>query len=322
MTKLDELVSVINVEHIYIQTHNFPDPDAISSAFGLQNLLFFKGIKSTICYKGKIDRYNTRKMVELFNIEVVDVDTVNDLTEDDLIVLIDAQKGSGNTFDIVGREIACIDHHPTFENVDYIWSDIRPEVGACASIIASYFFENNIPMDNDVAESLLFGIKIDTADLGRGVSSLDLDMFYKIFKRTDRKKIGQLEKEVLQLEDLKAFANAIDTIKINDNIGFANTGDNCPEALIATIADFMLEIVDVNVAVVYSIKGEGIKISVRCIRSSEYNAGQAILDALKGIGTGGGHSTMAGGYVPLKKEMIPEDVVFEIQERFTKTIKK
>jgi len=39
MTKLDELVTQINREHVYIQTHNFPDPDAIASAFGLQELL-------------------------------------------------------------------------------------------------------------------------------------------------------------------------------------------------------------------------------------------------------------------------------------------
>ena len=32
MTKLDELVTQINREHVYIQTHNFPDPDAIASA--------------------------------------------------------------------------------------------------------------------------------------------------------------------------------------------------------------------------------------------------------------------------------------------------
>ena len=53
MTKLDELVTQINREHVYIQTHNFPDPDAIASAFGLQELLTLRGIhairgKSTV----------------------------------------------------------------------------------------------------------------------------------------------------------------------------------------------------------------------------------------------------------------------------------
>ena len=51
MTKLDELVTQINREHVYIQTHNFPDPDAIASAFGLQELLKLRGIHATICYK-------------------------------------------------------------------------------------------------------------------------------------------------------------------------------------------------------------------------------------------------------------------------------
>ena len=32
MTKLQELLKQINRKHVYIQTHNFPDPDAIASA--------------------------------------------------------------------------------------------------------------------------------------------------------------------------------------------------------------------------------------------------------------------------------------------------
>lgn len=62
MTNFDKLVSVINSKQVYIQTHNFPDPDAISSAFGLQKLLKTRNIAATICYKGKIDRNNIKKM--------------------------------------------------------------------------------------------------------------------------------------------------------------------------------------------------------------------------------------------------------------------
>lgn len=53
MTKLEELLKQINRKHVYIQTHNFPDPDAIASALGIQELLKHNGISSTICYKGK-----------------------------------------------------------------------------------------------------------------------------------------------------------------------------------------------------------------------------------------------------------------------------
>lgn len=56
MTRFEQLLEQINREHVYIQTHNFPDPDAIASAYGLQRLLKTRGIRATICYKGKIDR--------------------------------------------------------------------------------------------------------------------------------------------------------------------------------------------------------------------------------------------------------------------------
>lgn len=39
MTKLQELLKQINRKHVYIQTHNFPDPDAIASALGIQELI-------------------------------------------------------------------------------------------------------------------------------------------------------------------------------------------------------------------------------------------------------------------------------------------
>ena len=62
MTKFEELLQQINRQHVYIQTHNFPDPDAIASAYGLKVLLEKKGIGATICYKGRIDDTITRRV--------------------------------------------------------------------------------------------------------------------------------------------------------------------------------------------------------------------------------------------------------------------
>lgn len=35
MNDFNQLAALCHGKHIYIQTHNFPDPDAIASAFGL-----------------------------------------------------------------------------------------------------------------------------------------------------------------------------------------------------------------------------------------------------------------------------------------------
>ena len=112
MTKLQELLKQINRKHVYIQTHNFPDPDAIASALGIQELLKHNGISSTICYKGKIDRYSTDKLRELMEIELLNVEDLSTiLTDEDEVILVDAQKGNSNIVDITGDEIICIDHH-------------------------------------------------------------------------------------------------------------------------------------------------------------------------------------------------------------------
>lgn len=77
----------------------------------------------------------------------------------------------------------------------------------------------------------------------------------------------------------------------------------------------MLDLIEVDFSVVYSLKKEGIKISVRSM--GKYNAGRITNKALSGIGCGGGHEVMAGGFVPLKEgERDIDAVIGDIQERF------
>ena len=322
MTKFEELVSKINREHVYIQMHNFPDPDAIASAFGLQELLKYHGILATICYKGKIERYSTEKMCQLLEIEIENIEDIKKLlTEKDEIILVDAQKGNSNIIDITGDEIICIDHHPTFEKQEYRFSDIRPEVGACASIIAQYFIENDIPLSERVATALAFGIRMDTKNLSRGVAKLDMEMLYRIFDRCNQQIIYSLENSNLYFEDLLAYSKAIYSIQVYDNVSFADTGKDCPEGLIASVSDFMLALVEVTFSIVYSRKNEGIKLSVRS-EIPELDAGKITRDALAGIGNGGGHAEMAGGFVSFSGSDDEEYLMIkEIQERFLHEIK-
>ncbi len=325
MNKFKEIINNIRGSHVYIQTHNFPDPDAIASAFGLSVLLEQYNIATSICYKGKIERFSTNGFIEKLNIKLIDLDTIDDMSESDEIILVDSQKGNSNIVDAPGDEIICIDHHPTFDNgfeVNYRYADIRPELGACATIIAKYYFENNIQMDKRVATALLYGIKSDTMGLSRGVSQDDVDAYQALFKICDMSLIQSLDHCSLKFDDLKAYANGINSIKVYDNVCFANTGYNCPEALIASISDFMLDLVEVDFTVVYSIRKDGIKLSVRSI--GDIDAGIVANEALTGIGSGGGHAEMAGGFVPFDTNPGTtgklEPLIGLIEERFLASI--
>lgn len=319
MTKLEELLKEINREHVYIQTHNFPDPDAIASAYGLQRLLAHRGVRATICYNGKIDRYSTDKLRELMEIELLNVeDIASVLSEEDEVILVDSQKGNSNIINITGDEIICIDHHPKNDKYEYRFTDIRPQIGACATMIAQYFFENNVPMDEKIATTLTYGIRIDTNNLTRGVSKLDIEMLYRMFDLCDYEVIHMLENSNLCFEDLVAYSQAISSIEVYDNISFADTGRDCP--VIANISDFMLALKEVSFSVVYSRKEGGIKLSVRSEKSS-LDAGKIIGKALEDIGNGGGHASMAGGFVPFTgTDREAELLMDRIKERFIAVI--
>lgn len=323
---LEQIIKVLSNKHVFIQTHDFPDPDAIASAYGLQELLKEYGIDSTICYKGKVDHGSVKDLVERLNIEIVEYKHIDDMAKSSEIVLVDAQKGNANIVDMPGQEVVCIDHHPTFEKVNYSYADIRPEVGACASIIAEYFFKNDISMSQAVATALLYGIKIDTANLTRGVADLDLDMFYRMYNMADHQLITELENNMLKYGDLKAYEVAINSLETYNRLSFASVGFDCQDALVASISDFIMRLETTDTTVVYSINKSGIKLSLRTM--AECNVGKIANDALEGIGNGGGHENMAGGFVaydpfmdnPTENAEYIEGLIKEIKDRILKTI--
>ena len=113
------------------------------------------------------------------------------------------------------------------------------------------------------------------------------------------------------------------TIDIWEDVCFACAGYECKESLIAAICDFTLTLDGINLSIVYSPKKDGIKLSIRS--GGKYLSGVLAVNALRGIGTGGGHDNMAGGYVPYGKETGSKvgdaDIVrleHEIKARFLK----
>ena len=116
MSKFCNIIENITSKHVYIQTHNFPDADAIASAFGLSVLLEKYGIISSICYRGQIERYSTNELVNSLGIKMINIEELKDINRNDEVILVDSQKGNSNIITTKGDEIICIDHHPTFEN--------------------------------------------------------------------------------------------------------------------------------------------------------------------------------------------------------------
>lgn len=318
--KPDELVELLKGHKVYIQTHNYPDPDAIASAFGLQQFLREYGIETIMCYEGKVEKLSTKKMFEVFGIISFPIEEIPDMRAEDYIVIVDAQKNNANITDFIGDEVACIDHHQVYGTCEYHYSDIR-NVGACSSIIAEYYKMTDIPMSPKVAAALAYGIKMDTADFTRGTSIFDVEMFSYVYGKADTNLLNRMYRDVMEFMDLRAYGAAIDNIHLYDTIGFAKIPFDCPDALIAIISDFILALDIVNVSIVYAIRNDGIKFSVRS-EVEDLDAGHLTRTALEGIGKGGGHMEMAGGFIPLENvKKLGEDIDLAIEQCFFRQVK-
>lgn len=315
-----KLIKLLKGHKVYLQTHNFPDPDSLASAFGMQMFLKAHGVNTTICYDGKIEKNSTKRMMEEFGIKAFHIDEINDMTEQDYIVTIDSQKYNSNLTDFIGDEIGCIDHHPTSIPCSYEYSDIRI-CGACSSIVTSYFIESNTSMSKNIATALLYGIKMDTDSFNRGVTDFDIEMFAYLHKIADNQKIVNMYNNNMEIEDLYAYGDAIRNIMIYENVGFAKISFDCPDGLIAMISDFILGLDVVEFSVVYATREDGYKFSVRN-ETANYHAGTVTQKALDGLGGGGGHFSMAGGMITKDNmDKLGDNPEFEIRRRFLNAIK-
>ncbi len=319
--ELLEFIKSFENRHIFIQTHNFPDPDALGSAYGLSRLLKHFHVQSTLCYDGKIDTLSTRRILQEFQIEIYSKNQLKEMTAESPIILVDTQKEAGNVTDLIGDETACIDHHPTVTDIAYQFKDVRM-VGACCTIIAEYFQKFGIVPDKSTATALLYGIKMDTNQFTRGVTEPDIEMYAFLNPYIDEASLRTVSSNTLEFSDLSAFGAVFQTIRVFEKVGIAYIPFSCPDALIAMTSDFILSLNEVDFVIVYSKRDTGWKFSVRS-EDENLDAGEIIHEALLGIGSGGGHACMAGGMIPIDviKEM-GRGADTKICELFLDTIKR
>ena len=313
MTKLDQLVAILKdaPDEVFIQPHNVPDPDAIAASLGMYYLLNLRGIqKLAIVYDQEIEKANSLRMLEMFNVPIIQAANASTLGTEDWAVLIDAQKGNANITDLPTDEVAVIDHHklePNTHDMGYRFIDIRPEVGSCSAIIADWFYENNIEPPRLVATALLYGIIMDTDNLTRGASSLDIDMFYKLYGLSDIDMIVELKGNEISINDLNLYAEAFKTVEIYDELAFLRLSD-VNDSLLGAAGDIVVSVAGVNIVIAYAIRDSGVKLSVRSV-NQKIKANDLVKHLTEGCGVGGGHDNMAGGFIP--KENLKNNRVFD-----------
>ena len=296
MGRLNELLGVIGSRRpVFVQTHDFPDHDAVASAFGLQGVLARAGVPTRIVYGGDLQRDSLRRMIRDLQIEVAPAVEVP-MGASDPIVIVDGCKGSKNVTELAGDEVAVIDHHEVTspDNVPFV--DIRPDRGACATLIHEYWREAGAEIPKDVATALMIGINMDTALLTRKVSPADIQAYADLYTRADVRLENSILRNSIQTKDLAFFRHALANVEISDAFAFCWFPDGCNQNLLGILGDFFISLEEAEFVLLCARNRGVINISARSERE-EWNASRVVQAALQGIGFGGGHADMAGGII-------------------------
>lgn len=295
MSIITNLINDLKGENrVFIQSHNFPDHDAIASAYGLQMLLEKFSIKSHIIYKGDIQRESLVKMIKSLDIKVHHFSVFN-LEEKDKIIIVDGCKGNNNVDNLIGEEIAVIDHHQVLKPDLVKHVDIR-HYGANATIIYSYYKELQIEISDKVATALIIGLNMDTALLTRGVSKADVEAFSELYINANVTLVNSILRNYIQTKDLSFYKYLINNILIKEKLAFCYFKEGCNQNLLGILGDFLLSLEEVDFVVLCAKNNNIINFSIRN-ENEKLSAAHIIQEALKDIGFGGGHSDMAGGVI-------------------------
>ena len=307
MQSVKKLIKILkNKNRIFIQTHNYPDHDAVASAFALQYLLRNFKIETKIIYHGDILRDSLQKMKEKLKIDILPHYKYK-MNDDDSIVLVDSNKKNKNVALLKGNVVAVIDHHPgeSFEDLEFC--DIRSDYGACATIIFSYFAELKMEPSTEVATALHTAINFDTHQFTRNVSPIDIETVAMLYQVSDVALVNSLVRNSIKLDDFKYYRYLIDNIRIEKNFAYCHFPQGCNKDLLAILADYILSVEEIKFVVLSTQSSEGISFCARS-ENQKIPANTAIQTILQGIGSGGGHIDMAGGRIPGMKDFDQEKI--------------
>lgn len=279
-----------------IQAHDFPDHDAIASAWALANLLRRKGFTVSVTAAGPIGGISLTALMDRLSI------ALEPFREDDSrqVITVDGSPANGTVKKAAGQLIGVIDHHPSSMDPDCPFRDIRTDHGSCSSIVWSYWKEAGEEPDPVSATALLAGIQLDTDFLSRRVSPGDLEAHCALFFLGDRELAREVVRTTLTVSQLPHIAKALANCRVRGDILACEVGKDCESELLSVLADFLLRLREVAFVVVVEAKGPEFRLSARS-RDPRVDAGSAIRQALSPMGEGGGHRHMAGGIINPKQ---------------------
>ena len=264
--KSEELAALLEKhkgERHAIVLQDYPDPDAISSAWAHKMICARYGIDCAMLYEGRISHQENLALVQLLDIELIRYSEGDDLKQYQGTVFIDNQGTTAaltDRFTAAGvRPLIIVDHHELQDRIEAEFTDIR-KIGATATIYTQYIREGLLELKKSdtqhtkLATALMHGIRSETSGLVRAhEEEMDAGTFLTPF--IDHSLLEDILSVKRAKQVMDVIRQALENREIRESYSFSGVGflrsedrDSIPQA-----ADFLLTEENVHTAIVYGI---------------------------------------------------------------------
>lgn len=300
-----------------------PDPDSIAAAAALRRIANSRtDVPCSIAHGGVIGRGENRAMAGYLGLNFRAMNDI-DLTRFDTVALVDTQPEAGNnSLPATRSPDIVLDHHPLRpETRNVPFNDVRRRYGAVSTILFEYLQALGLVPDTPLATALLYAIRTDTRDLGSEAAAADIAAAEALGPLANMRMLSTIQRGSVPSSYFVTLAAALDGARVYGEAIVSGLGDVDNPDMTGEAADLFLRHEGVTWVLCHGIHDGKLLLSLRTSQK-ELSAGDVMHALVKGIGTGGGHSTLAGGQLPLTPDTQATRAMLrrKVRHRFLKRV--
>ena len=289
------------------------DPDALACALAIKRLLRYRVKQVVITHPNEIHRLNNVAMVERLKIPLERMGNVK-LQGFTKKILVDSQPSHLPVFEKIEFD-AIIDHHPVSGNYETSFVDIRPQYGACSTMLIEYLRAGNMKPSVALATALFYAIKVDTQDFSQQSVLADGISFRFLFNIANRNLVKKFELADMRRSELKYFNVALSELTYSKGRFYTHLGKVRSPDILVNIANFLNHVDKIDWVLVSGVYAEKLVVIFRC-DGYRKSAGKLAERIFAAVGSAGGHKEKARAEVPLKNLSLGD------KEFTTRTLKR
>lgn len=283
------------ISPLLILTHDYPDPDALASAFALQYIAERAyGIPSRIVYGGVVGRMENRAMVSILKMPIHKIKP-SDFKKYEHIALMDTQPSfENNSFPKKRNATLVIDQHPSVVKPASDFSIIDTECGATSVILAQALLMLHVEIPIPIATALAYGIISDTLHLYRATRPDVIQTYLQIFRHADLKALAYIQNPSRSRRFFTTLGKGIRKAMVRRSLIVSHLGVVESPDLVSQVADFLLTYRRMEWALATGRYNGKLHVSLRSDKPNVL-ASEILRDVFLDRGEAGGHDTIAGG---------------------------